>query len=68
MVNYPHLLVDLILSNKGIVDGINEGLEIKGKGTFKFTMGDNTGRLHNICIPESLNVPGLKNFLLSPQH
>ncbi len=32
MVNSPHLLDDLILFNKGNVDGINDGLEILGKG------------------------------------
>ena len=31
-VNSPHLLVDLVLSNKGSVDGITDGLPIKGKG------------------------------------
>jgi hypothetical protein len=53
-VNSPHLLDDLVLSNKGSVDGITDGLPIKGKGTFKFTIGDDNGRWHNICIPESL--------------
>ncbi len=67
-VNSPHLLDDLVLSNKGTVDGIYDGLEIKGKGTFKFTIGDNNGRWHNIRIPKSLYIPGLKKCLLSPQH
>jgi hypothetical protein len=54
MVNSPHLLENLILSNKGMVDRINDGLEIWGKGMFKFTIGDDNGRLHNIRIPDSL--------------
>jgi hypothetical protein len=61
-------LDDLVLSDKGSVDGITDGLPIKGKGTFKFTIGDDNGRQHNICIPESLYVPGMKKCLLSPQH
>ncbi len=67
-VNSPHLLDNLVLSNKGSVDGITDGLPIKGKGTFKFTIGDDNGRRHNISIPKSLYVPGMKKCLLSPQH
>ncbi len=67
-VNSPHLLDDLVLSNKGSVDGITDGLPIKGKGTFKFTIGDDNGRRHNIRIPESLYIPRMKKCLLSPQH
>jgi hypothetical protein len=67
-VNSPHLLDNLVPSNKGSVDGITNGLPIKGKGTFKFTIGDDNGRQHNIRIPESLYVPGMKKCLLSPQH
>ncbi len=59
---------DLVLSDKGSVDGITDGLPIIGKGTFKFTIGDDNGRWHNICIPKSLYVPGMKKCLLSPQH
>jgi hypothetical protein len=61
-------LDNLVLSNKGSVDGITDGLPIKGKGSFKFTIGDNNGRRHNICIPKSLYVSGMKKCLLSPQH
>jgi hypothetical protein len=67
-IKSPNLLDDLVLSNKGSVDGITDGLPIKGKGTFKFTIGDDNGRQHNILIPESLYVPGMKKCLLSPQH
>jgi hypothetical protein len=67
-VNSPHLLDNLILSNKGTVDGINDRLAIKGREAFKFTIGDDNGRWHNIRIPESLYVPGVKKCLLSPQH
>jgi hypothetical protein len=68
MVNSLHLLDDLVLSYKGTVDGINNGLEIWGKETFKFTIGDDNGRPHHICITKSLYVPGMKKCLLSPQH
>jgi hypothetical protein len=67
-VNSPHLLEDLVLSNKGSEDGITDGLPIKGKGTFEFTIGDDNGRRHNTRVPESLYVPGMKKCLLSPQH
>jgi hypothetical protein len=67
-VNSPNLLYDLVLSDKGSVDGITDGLPIKEKGTFKFTIGDNNGRQHNICIIESLYIPGMKKCLLSPLH
>jgi hypothetical protein len=68
-VNSPHLLDDLVLSDKGSVDdGITDGLPIKRKGTFKFTIGDDNGRRHNIRIPKSLYVPEMEKCLLSPQH
>jgi hypothetical protein len=54
MANAPHLFEDLWLSNKGKVQGINNGLEIKGKGTFKFEIEDNNGQMHEIKIPNSL--------------
>jgi hypothetical protein len=68
MVNTPHLLDDLVLSKEGMEDGINEGLDIWGKETFKVTIRDDNGRPHNIRIPNSLYLPGLKKCLLSPQH
>jgi hypothetical protein len=34
----------------------------------KFTIGNDNGKQHNIRIPESLYVPGMKKRLLSPQH
>jgi hypothetical protein len=61
-------LDDLVLSNKGSLDGITDGLPIKGKGTFKFTIKDDNGRRHITRIPKSLYIPGMKKCLLSPQH
>jgi hypothetical protein len=43
MAGYPHLFEDLRLSKKGEVEGINNGLKIMGKGTFKFKIEDNNG-------------------------
>jgi hypothetical protein len=60
MVNSPHLLENFILSDKGTVRGINEGLEIWIKGAFKFTILDNNSMMHNIHIPNTLYLPGLK--------
>jgi hypothetical protein len=68
MANAPHLFEDLRLSDKGKVQGINDGLEIKGKGTFKFKIEDNNGQTHEIKIPNSLYIPDLERCLLSPQH
>jgi hypothetical protein len=68
MADSPHQLDNLVLSYVGKVDGINEGLEIHGKGTIKIAITDNNGRLHNIHIPNSLYLPGLDKCLLSPQN
>jgi hypothetical protein len=68
IANAPHLFEDLRLSNKGIVQGINDGLEIKGKRTIKFKIEDNSRRMHKIKIPNSLYLPGLERCLLLPQH
>jgi hypothetical protein len=47
MANSPHLVENLVLSNVGKVDGINEGLEIASKGIFKFKIVDDNGRAHS---------------------
>jgi hypothetical protein len=68
MANSPHLFDNLILSDVGKVNGINEGLAILGKGTFKFSISDDDGKVHCIRIPNSLYLPKLQGCLLSPQH
>ncbi len=68
MVNTPHLFEDLKLEEVGEVEGIKLGLDIKGKGIFKFKIEDDNGMMHEIEIPNSLYVPDLKRCLLSPQH
>jgi hypothetical protein len=67
MANSPHLFKNLVLSNVGKVDGINEGLEIAGKGTFKFKNANDNGRAHIIRIPNLVYLPELKSCLLLPQ-
>ncbi len=57
MANSPHLFENLVLSKVGKVDGINDELEIAGKGTFKFKLTDDDSRTHIICIPNSLYLP-----------
>ncbi len=43
--NAPHLFEDLhLIDNAGEVNGIGEGLAIKGKGTFKFSIEDDNGK------------------------
>jgi hypothetical protein len=59
MANSLHLFDDLILSNVGKVDRINDGLAILGKGTFKFCITDDDGRVHHIRIPNYLYLPKL---------
>jgi hypothetical protein len=55
MANKPHLFEDLRLNkDKGQVDVISNGLEIAGKGTFKFNIKDNEGKQHTIRIKNSL--------------
>ena len=69
MANAPHLFEDLhLIDNAGEVNGIGEGLAIKGKGIFKFSIEDDNGKIHTIKIPNSLYLPGLRQCLLSPQH
>jgi len=69
MANAPHLFENLhLINNAGEVNGIGEGLAIKGKGTFKFSLKDDNGKIHTIRIPNSLYLSGLKQCLLSPQH
>jgi hypothetical protein len=69
MANAPHLFEDLhLIDNAGEVNGIGDGLAIKGKGIFKFSIEDDNGKIHTIKIPSSLYLPGLRQCLLSPQH
>jgi hypothetical protein len=69
MANKAHLFEDLRLNkDKGQVDGISDGLEIAGKGTFKFLIKDDEGKQHTICIKNSLHAPDMRRCLLSPQH
>ena len=68
MANALHLFEDLVLSNMGTADGINNGLVVKGKGTFKFRIANNSEGVHVIPIPNSLYLSKLEKCLLSPQH
>jgi hypothetical protein len=64
MANAPHLFENLRLNNnKGQVDGINSGLDIKGEGTFKFNITNDDRKAHMIKIPNSLYTPNLKRCL-----
>ncbi len=55
MANKPHLFKDLCLNkDNGQVDGISDGLEIAGEGTFKFNIANNEGKQHTIRIANSL--------------
>jgi hypothetical protein len=61
MANKAHLFEDLRLNtDKGQVDGINNGLTIAGEGTFKFNITDDGGQQHTIHIMNSLYVPKMR--------
>jgi hypothetical protein len=67
MVNDPHLLKDQCLtSDREQVDGISNGLDKQGEGTFKFSIEDDKGKVHTIRIPNSLYIPELRRCLLLP--
>jgi hypothetical protein len=67
MANKAHLFEDLRLNkDKGQVDGINDGLENAGKGTFEFLIKDDEGKQHTIRIKNSLYVPDMRRCVLSP--
>jgi hypothetical protein len=69
IANKAHLFEDLRLNkDKGQVNGISDGLEVAGKGTFKFLIKDDEGKQHTICIKNSLYVPDMRRCLLLPQH
>ncbi len=68
MANSPHFFEDLKLTKMGEVEGIKQGFDIKGIGTFKFKIEDDNGKTHEIKIPNSLFLPDLRRCLLSPQH
>jgi hypothetical protein len=51
MANDTHLFKDLRLNkNNGQVDGIADGLAIKGEGIFKFDITDDDSKKHTIRI------------------
>ncbi len=66
--NHPGQIEDLKMHDNTEVEGIQEGLDIKGTGTFKFHIKDDERGVHLIKIPNSKYVPDLKVCLLSPHH
>jgi hypothetical protein len=60
MANPPHLFYDLILSDVYKINEIHEGLAILGKGTFRFGISNEDGRVHPIRIPNSPYLPKLQ--------
>jgi hypothetical protein len=69
MGNDKRLFNNLILVRMSQrVGGISKGLAIKGKGMLVININDDNGKPHQIKIPNSLYLPGLKMCLLSPQH
>ncbi len=69
VANAPYLFEDLhLINDAGEVNGNGDGLEIKGKGTFVFSLVEDNGKVHTIKIPNSVYLPGLRQCFLSPQH
>jgi hypothetical protein len=68
MANAPHLFEDLKLTKIEEVEGIKQGLVIRGIGTFKFKIEDSNGKTHKIKVPHILFLPDLRRCLLLPQH
>jgi hypothetical protein len=69
MGNNKHQFKNLVLARAAQgVGGISKGLAIEGKGTLVIDINDDTGKPHQVKIPNSLYLPGLKMCLLSPQH
>ncbi len=66
--NCPDQFKDLKTHNNMEVEGIQGGLDIKGRGTFKFHIKDDKGGVHLIKIPISKYVSDLKVCLLLPHH
>ncbi len=67
--NSPDQFKDLKLynsKNKNKVEGIKEGMVIKGTGTFKFHIKDDKRAVHLIKVPNSKYMPELKICLLLP--
>jgi hypothetical protein len=50
------------------VRGISKGLAIEGKGTLVVTINNDNGKPYRIKILNSLYLPGLRMYLLLPQH
>jgi hypothetical protein len=68
MANAPNLFEDLKLTKIGEVEGIKQGLVIRGIRTFKFKIKDDDGKMHKIKVPNTLFLPDLRRCLLLPQH
>ncbi len=68
MGNHPEQFEDLKLHREDNteVDGIKEGIVIKGTGKFNFHIEDNKGAVHLIKMPNSKYIPELKICLLLP--
>ena len=57
MGNHPDQFEDLqLIENGSSVSGIGLGVAIKGMGTFKFNIEDDTGKVHTIRIRNSLSL------------
>ena len=52
----------------GALKGINSTLAVKGSGTLKWKIADDSGHIHEMIIQNAIYVPDMTMRLLSPQH
>ena len=60
--------IDTPTKHKGQLTGVSGSIPIKSSGTVKWSIADDTGRIHSLIIPNTLYVPGIPDRILSPQH
>lgn len=63
-----HFITDLAPTSNTILLRTGGNLEVKRMGRLQWKVEDDNGKVHTLTIKDCLYVPGLSNYLLSPQH
>ena len=66
--NMSHFITPPSPTTNAILKGAGGKLQVKGQGTIRCQILDNSGRKHSNMIHNALYVPGLDICVLSPQH
>ena len=53
---------------RGVLTGLGSTVSVKSKGTVKWHIEDDNGKVHNVIVPNTLYIPNSPTRLLSPQH